>query len=105
MSENVTQQKWDSLQQAVGESLGAASVCWENPGGAGVFQDGRAKQVLDDLVAWIETHYTANEAEQIICPACAKAKAVAQNYVMNPETKNYWRCTNCGYTFEAKDHA
>jgi hypothetical protein len=36
---------------AVGLAIGAASVCWENPGGAGVFDSTRAAQIADELVA------------------------------------------------------
>lgn len=36
--------------EAIFQALGAASVCWENPGGAGIFESDRAKQVGDDLV-------------------------------------------------------
>lgn len=57
MSENATMINYldgaDTLESAVFQALGAASVCWENPGGAGVFESDRAKAIGDELVAWI----------------------------------------------------
>lgn len=35
---------------AVFQALGAASVCWENPAGAGVFDSTRAKEIGEALV-------------------------------------------------------
>lgn len=40
------------VETAVFEALGAASVCWETPEGAGVFESDRAKQIGDELVAF-----------------------------------------------------
>lgn len=50
---------WDppTVQEAVGQAIGRASVCWDNMRGAGVFQDQDARRVSEELVAWIETHY------------------------------------------------
>lgn len=52
---------WDAkpprdLEEAVGQAIGAGSVCWEDPGGAGVFQSDRASQIVDELVEWIRNH-------------------------------------------------
>lgn len=43
----------DSLEEAVQIAVGAASACWENLSGAGVFQDGRALEIADQLIAEI----------------------------------------------------
>lgn len=42
-----------SLEAAVFQALGAASVCWETPEGAGVFESTRAKEIGDALIAFI----------------------------------------------------
>lgn len=42
-----------TLETAVFEAIGAASVCWENMTGTGVFQDGRARAIGETLVARI----------------------------------------------------
>jgi hypothetical protein len=44
-----------TLEQAVGEALGAASMCWETPEGAGVFDSSAASGIADQLVAWIRS--------------------------------------------------
>ena len=48
---------WDTLESAVYVALGAASACWENLEGAGVFDDQRAVLVAQSLVKWIEQRY------------------------------------------------
>lgn len=47
----------EDLEEAVFTSLGAASACWEDIAGAGVFESDRCKQIGDGLVAWIKNHY------------------------------------------------
>lgn len=42
-----------TLSENVFVSLGAASVCWENMSGAGVFDSSRAKVIGDELVEYI----------------------------------------------------
>jgi hypothetical protein len=39
-----------SLEAAVFQALGAASACWENLEGAGVFQSERAKEIGEALL-------------------------------------------------------
>ena len=39
--------------EAVFQALGAASVCWEDMSGTGVFQSERAKQIGDTLLAHV----------------------------------------------------
>jgi len=46
-----------TLEEVIGQAIGAASVCWETPQGAGVFDSTRAKELLDEVVEWIETNY------------------------------------------------
>lgn len=41
------------LEQAVFTALGAASSCWENLEGAGVFESDRCKNIGDQLIARI----------------------------------------------------
>lgn len=41
------------VHEAIGQAIGAASVCWENLGGAGVFQSTWAAQVADELEGFI----------------------------------------------------
>ncbi|MGK2880620.1 MAG: hypothetical protein ACSLE6_07425 [Mycobacterium sp.] len=38
----------ESVSELLGQVVGAGSVCWENPGGAGVFDDGQARKVVAD---------------------------------------------------------
>lgn len=40
-----------TVEQLIYQAVGAASVCWENPGGAGIFDDGKARGVADDALA------------------------------------------------------
>jgi hypothetical protein len=42
-----------SLEGAVFLALGAASVCWENPGGAGAFDATRAEEIGHALLSFI----------------------------------------------------
>lgn len=41
------------LGEAVGQALGAASSCWSDLSGAGVFKSEQCKVVLDGLMAWL----------------------------------------------------
>lgn len=43
------------IETAVGEAIGAASVCWENMSGTGIFDSTRAKQIVDELVDHIRS--------------------------------------------------
>lgn len=40
----------ESLVSVVYQAVGAASVCWENMSGTGVFDDVRAREVAEDLL-------------------------------------------------------
>lgn len=55
-----------SLEQAVFQALGAASACWGNLEGAGVFQAERAMQIGEELLAFI---YLSVPATAPVMPA------------------------------------
>ena len=43
-----------SLEQAIREAVGTASMCWEHPENAGVFDSTRALWVSNGLIRWIQ---------------------------------------------------
>ena len=43
----------ETLEQAVGYAVGAASMCWEDVDKAGVFESTRAGDIVDELVLWL----------------------------------------------------
>lgn len=45
------------LNTKVFQAIGAASACWENLAGAGVFDSDQAKRVADDLLTYIRANY------------------------------------------------
>lgn len=45
-----------TLEEVVGQAVGAGSVCWEHMDGTGVFQARRAKQIVEEAVGWIRTN-------------------------------------------------
>lgn len=92
------------LASAVYQTVGAGSMCWEHPEGAGTFLSDKAKKHADDLIAWVNEHYQPRQEEAIICPACARMSATPLNYPQHPSTKDHWRCGLCGHIFEAKEH-
>lgn len=52
-----------TLENAVFQALGAASMCWsETP--TGVFDSERAKEIGDRLVAWVRTHPEQHRAQK-----------------------------------------
>lgn len=44
----------DDLHEAIGEAIGAASMCWENVEKAGVFKSEMAKDIADTIVARVQ---------------------------------------------------
>lgn len=40
----------ESIEEIVGQAIGAASVCWENPAGAGQFDSTQASKICQDAV-------------------------------------------------------
>ena len=47
----------DSLRSVIAEAIGAASVCWENMEGTGIFDEQRATEILEEVVTWVDDHY------------------------------------------------
>ena len=43
----------ERIRSAVYQAVGAASVAWENPGGAGVFDTEKAKRVAESLIHFL----------------------------------------------------
>jgi len=54
------------MRTAVFTSIGAASACWENTSSAGVFQRDLARAIGQDLVVWIDAHYTPRSTSEPI---------------------------------------
>lgn len=47
----------ETLREVIFQGVGAASLCWENNSGLGVFDSNRAKALGDEILAWIHEHY------------------------------------------------
>jgi len=45
----------DPLQSVIFQALGAASACWENLRGAGVFESDRAVEIGNDVMAYLRS--------------------------------------------------
>lgn len=54
----------ETVEQAVFQAVGSASMCWESVSRAGVFDSSRAKQIADGLVVWLKRHGVADEVEK-----------------------------------------
>lgn len=63
----------ESLEQAVQLAVGAASACWENLSGAGVFQSERALEVSDQLIAWLRGIITSHKIDEALLQQYRKA--------------------------------
>lgn len=48
--------KCDTLEEAIFQSLGAASVCWENLAGAGEFDSTRCKDIGEALLDLVRSY-------------------------------------------------
>lgn len=46
-------EKATNVREAVFQAIGAASTCWENMEGTGIFDSDRAKQIGDELMEWV----------------------------------------------------
>lgn len=59
-----------TLEEVIGQAIGAGSVCWEGLSGA-VFQSEQASAIVDDVVAWIRKNYEpkAEDPETILAEA------------------------------------
>lgn len=40
----------ESIEEIVGRAIGAGSVCWENPAGAGEFDSTQASKICQDAI-------------------------------------------------------
>lgn len=72
----------DSLESAVFQALGAASACWDNLEGAGVFQSERARAIGEELLerigpgwpgqSWCRTHARVETTQEpyAVCGDC-----------------------------------
>lgn len=47
-----------NLGEVICQAIGAASICWDHPRRAGVFNSDRALAISDEVIAWIDAHYT-----------------------------------------------
>lgn len=45
-----------NLAEVIGQAVGAGSMCWDK-GPIGVFESERARQIVDEVVAWINENY------------------------------------------------
>jgi hypothetical protein len=80
-----------SLGEAVGQSLGAASACWENLAGAGVFESTRCGEIHEWLMAYLsdwadEIRKQANEAT-----AAKTRAAIADEIARGPAAGHHAR--------------
>lgn len=57
-----------SLEEAVFQSIGAASGCWEDLAGAGIFNSDRAKQIGDELLEFIRMTVGIQKYEDVEGP-------------------------------------
>jgi hypothetical protein len=53
-----------TLDEALGQALGAASMCWEHPEKAGTFNDQRAKRIFEQLKALLQEKSRADRNTQ-----------------------------------------
>lgn len=47
----------ETLEEVIGQAVGAGSVCWESMEGTGVFKDDVARQIVEEVVEWINANY------------------------------------------------
>ena len=100
----VGSQQPTDLPDAVFQALGAASVCWTDE--ERVFDSTRAKQIGDELLAWIDKHYQKRMSSvAITCEDCGAEAAHPLQYPMHPSHSTGWQCHTCGFVFEGKDWA
>lgn len=50
-----------TLEALIFQGVGAASVCWTTPEGAGIFDSEQAKAIGDDMLDWINARYVRRE--------------------------------------------
>lgn len=70
-------------REAVQRSVGAASMCWANPGGAGEFDTDRASYIARTLVSWLRRH-PADDSRDLVARAWHLLRQVPENMVLPP---------------------
>lgn len=48
-----------TLENVLGEAIGAASVCWDSMAGTGLFDERRARDILAEVVDWVDANYVS----------------------------------------------
>lgn len=56
----------EDLQGVIGQAIGAASMCWENMSGTGIFDSTRARQILDDALNWVTENYVPRHTDEVV---------------------------------------
>ena len=54
----------NDIRELIGQAIGAGSVCWENPAGAGVFDSAQAATVADAAYLRVQALLADNFAEE-----------------------------------------
>jgi hypothetical protein len=56
------------MEEAIGIAIGAASLCWENPSGAGEFDSTQASKIVDELLEKIrsEVRWTVTDGDVLV---------------------------------------
>lgn len=62
-----------TLEEAVYQTVGHASVCWENMSGTGVFQDDEARKAAENLLSWIRLRLDPDSLALVFKAAWHKA--------------------------------
>jgi hypothetical protein len=62
-TEEMTRQ---ALTEIVGMGIGAASVCWEDMSGTGIFQSDRAAHLVDEIMRAVEQHVDRSITEHML---------------------------------------
>lgn len=70
-------------REAVQRAVGAASMCWEHPGGAGVFDTDRAAHIARTLVSWLRRH-PADDSKDLVARAWSLLRQVPEGMVLPP---------------------
>jgi len=73
-----------TIETAVFEAIGAASVCWESMEGTGTFQDGRAKEIAETLLALIHDRTGVEKRE--VTMSAGELKWVKELLTMSDRT-------------------
>jgi hypothetical protein len=65
----------ESIEEAIGLAIGAASMCWENPGGAGVFDSSRAGLLSKLLYEHVQLRWSLADSRPVSAPPSEGAAA------------------------------